>query len=172
MALSYLRKYLLVRAQIRSKRRFSKFPGEPGCNQECACGLEQRFDDVSEPVVAQAKALVLQQPGVGALDRPAALAQARAMRLATLADTRLGAAPAAQVTVALGVVSFVGKGGPDPGLDDERGPEQALEQQGLVDVGSGGSTGHRQATSVDRDVVFGSRLRQPTMLRIAAGRWD
>ena len=54
-----------------------------------ACSLEQRFDDVSEPVIAQAEALGLQQPGVGALDRPAARAQPRSVRLAALADARL-----------------------------------------------------------------------------------
>lgn len=74
-----------------------------------AGGLGQNFDDKAEPVVAQAEALVVQQPGISALDRPAAPAQTGAVQLATLADARLGATPAAQVAVTLDIMGFVGK---------------------------------------------------------------
>ena len=96
------------------KRRFSEFPCEPGCNQKYACGLEQAFDDEAEPVVAQAEALVLQQPGVGALDRPAPLAQAGAVRLAALVEAGFRAVAAAHLAVGFGVVALVGKRRPDP----------------------------------------------------------
>jgi hypothetical protein len=59
-----------------SKRRLSQFPGEASCNQEETGGLEQGLDDEALAVVAQRQASVLQDPGVAALDRPAALAQA------------------------------------------------------------------------------------------------
>ena len=59
---------------MKGKKRFSEFPSEPGCNQEYACGSEQGLNDEAEPVVAQAEAFIFQQPGVGALDRPAPLA--------------------------------------------------------------------------------------------------
>src|SRR3954447_23418650 len=57
------------------KRRFSEFAGEASRNQEETGGLGQGLDDEAEPVVAQRQALVLQQPGVAALDRPAPPAQ-------------------------------------------------------------------------------------------------
>ena len=93
-----------------TKRWFSEFPSEPGCSQEYACGLEQAFDDEAEPVIAQAETLVFQQPGVGALHRPAPLAQARAVRLAALAKAGLGAVAAAQGAVSFGVIALVGVG--------------------------------------------------------------
>jgi hypothetical protein len=42
---------------------------DAACNQEYACGLEEGLDDVADPVIAQSKALVFEQPGVAALDR-------------------------------------------------------------------------------------------------------
>src|SRR4051794_41450604 len=63
-----------------AKRRFSEFSGEALCNQEETGGLEQGLDDEPEAVVAQGETFVLQQPGVAALDRPAPLPQARAVR--------------------------------------------------------------------------------------------
>src|SRR3954454_19938303 len=89
-----------------AKRRFSEFLYEAACNQEETGGLEQRLDDEAEPVVAQRQPLVLQQPGVAALDRPAALAQARAARPAALVQARLGPERPAQLAVALGVVAL------------------------------------------------------------------
>ena len=50
------------------------------------------------------------------------------------------------------------------------GPEQALEQDGVVHVGRRRGAGYRQVAAIDRDVVLGPPLAQPTMLRIAAGR--
>jgi len=58
------------------KRRFSQLTGEASCNQKYACRLEQSLNDEAKPVIAQGEALVLQQPGIAALDRPALLAQA------------------------------------------------------------------------------------------------
>src|SRR6478672_80394 len=66
------------------KRRFSELPGETARNQEETGGLEQGLDDEAEPVVAERQTPVLQQPGVAALDGPAALAEPRAARPATL----------------------------------------------------------------------------------------
>ncbi len=129
--------------------QFSEISCEPGCNQEDACSLEQGLDDEVEPIVVQAEALVLQQPGVGALDRPAPLAQAGAIRLPALADAGFRAALAAQVAVALGVLGLVGK----------RGPEQALKQEGVVDVGRRGRASNRYATAVERDMVLGALSR-------------
>src|SRR3954465_14344067 len=73
-----------------AKRRFSEFLYEASCNQEETGGLEQGLDDEAEPFVAQGEALVLQQPGVAALDRPAPLPQPGAVRPAALVQTRLG----------------------------------------------------------------------------------
>src|SRR4051812_17680725 len=67
--------------QGRHKKRFSQFAGDASCKQEDACGLEQGLDDEAEPVIAEGEALVLQHPGVGALDRPAPLAQTGSVRL-------------------------------------------------------------------------------------------
>ena len=58
-----------------SKRRLSQFPGEAACNQEETVGLERGLDDEALAVVSERQALVLQDPGVAALDRPAALGQ-------------------------------------------------------------------------------------------------
>jgi hypothetical protein len=58
------------------ERQFSELACEPACNQKYACGLEQCLDDEAEPVIAQGKAPILEHPGIAALDRPAALAQA------------------------------------------------------------------------------------------------
>src|SRR3954454_22644368 len=57
--------------------RFSQFPSQPGCNQEYASGLQQGLNDEVAPIIAQAEALVLQQPTERALDRPAVSAQAK-----------------------------------------------------------------------------------------------
>jgi len=65
---------------------------------------------------------------------------------------------AAQLTAGLGVVALVGKRRPDPGQDGEGGLEQALEQDGVVDIGRRGHAGDRQAVPVDRDVVLGPLL--------------
>ena len=85
------------------KSRFSELAGEPPCNQEYAGGLEQRLDDEAEPVIAQSEAPVLQHPGVAALDGPAPLAQSRSAWPTTLVDVRLGAEPATEFAVVLGV---------------------------------------------------------------------
>ncbi len=66
------------------KKRFSQFACEFFCTQEYAGDLKQALDDEAEAVVAQGEALVLQQSGVAALDRPAFAAQARPFWLAPL----------------------------------------------------------------------------------------
>src|SRR3954452_24925551 len=117
------------------KRRFSEFSGEAACNQEETGGLEQGLNDEPEAVVAERQTLVLQQPGVAALDRPAPLPQPRAARLAALVEARLGPERPAQLAVGLGIVALVGEHRADAGHDREGAQEQALEQQGVVDVG-------------------------------------
>jgi hypothetical protein len=57
------------------KRRFSQFLCHASCNQKDACGLEQGLNDEAEAVVAQSETLVLQDPCIAALDRPAPFAQ-------------------------------------------------------------------------------------------------
>src|SRR3954451_12325440 len=52
---------------------------------------------------AQGEALVLQEPGVAALDRPAPLAEPRPVRPAALVEPGLGPERPAQAAVALGV---------------------------------------------------------------------
>jgi len=47
---------------------FSQFLSQPGCNQKYASGPQQGLNDEATTVVAQAKALVLQQPTERALD--------------------------------------------------------------------------------------------------------
>src|SRR5689334_17024351 len=101
------------------KRRFSELLGEAACNQEETGGLEQGLDDEAEPVVAQRQAPVLQQPGIAALDRPAALAQARAARPSALVEPGLGAERPAQLAVGLSIVALVGEHGADAGHDRE-----------------------------------------------------
>src|SRR4051794_6600817 len=141
-----------------AKRRFSELPGKLSCNQEYTSGLEQRLHDEVEPVVAQSEAPVLQNPGIAALDRPAALAQSGSVRATTLVDAWLGAEPAAKVAVALSVVPFVRKDRADAGHDREGGEEQALKDERVVDIGRGHSAGHRYAVPVSSDVVFGASL--------------
>jgi len=55
-------------------------PRHAACNHEYAGGLEQGLYDEAEPVVAQSEALVLEHPGIAALDRPASLAQSGSVR--------------------------------------------------------------------------------------------
>src|SRR3954451_24988255 len=90
------------------KTRFSQFPCQSGCNQEYASGLQQGLNDEAASVVAQAEALVLQQPTERALDGPAVSAQAGAMRSSALVDERLALAGPAELTVPLGIIAFVG----------------------------------------------------------------
>src|SRR4051812_11620261 len=90
------------------KTRFSQFPGQLGCSQKYASGLQQGLDDEPAPVVAQAEAFVLQQPTERALNRPAGSAQAPAMRPSALVDERLDLARTAELTVPLGIIAFVG----------------------------------------------------------------
>ena len=78
-------------------------------------------------MIAQAEALVLQQPGVGELGGPAPLVQAGAVRLAALVDAGFRPVHATQLTTGLSVAALVGERRPDPGQDGEEGPEQALE---------------------------------------------
>src|SRR4051794_22957490 len=95
-----------------SKRRFSQLADEATCNQEETGGLEQGLDDEAEAVVAQRQALVLQEPGVAPLDRPAPLAQPRPARPSALVQARLGPECPARLAVALGVVALVREHGP------------------------------------------------------------
>src|SRR5919205_1141859 len=136
------------------KTRFSQFSCQPGCNQEYASGLQQRLNDETATVVAQAEALVLQQPTERALDRPTVSAQAGAMRLSALVDERLDLAGAAELTVPLGIIAFVGIGIADARHDGEGGEEQPLKDERVGHVGCCGQTGHRRAVSVRGNVVL------------------
>src|SRR4051794_6922540 len=104
------------------------------------------------------EALVLEQPGVAALDRPAALAKTRSTWLATLVDVGFSIERAAESPIGLGVIAFVGEDGADAGRDREGGQEQPLEDEGVVDVGGGGKTSDRDAGPVDRDMVLRAAL--------------
>src|SRR4051794_4529998 len=75
-----------IRTQTGCQRRLSQSADEASCNQEETGGLEQGLDDEPEPVVTERRALVLQEPGVAALDRPAPPAQPRPARPAALAQ--------------------------------------------------------------------------------------
>jgi hypothetical protein len=138
--------------------RFSQFTSDAPCNQKDAGDLEQRLDDEAEPVIAECEALILQDPGVGALDRPAPLAQPRSMRLTAFVDMRLSFERAAQLAMVLGVVALVRKHGLDPGQDAEGGQEQPLEDQGVVDVRRRGRAGDGDAVAGGRDVMLGAPL--------------
>src|SRR4051812_48978533 len=141
-----------------TKRRFSELPSKPPCNQEYTSGLEQRLHDEAKPVVAQGEALVLQNPGIAALDRPAALAQSGSARPTTLVNVRLGAELAAEVAVVFGVIALVGEDRADASHDREGRQEQALEDERVVDIGCGDGAGHRNAVPVGPNVVFGAPL--------------
>src|SRR4051812_28369920 len=67
----FLEHDLRLKHGLSVKTRFSQFLSQPGCNQEYASGLQQGLNDEVAAVVAQAEALVLQQPTERALDRPA-----------------------------------------------------------------------------------------------------
>lgn len=56
--------YLVVRASL---RRFSQLVGHVACILLVAGHLEQERDEDAESVIAKSEALVLQDPGVGAL---------------------------------------------------------------------------------------------------------
>src|SRR3954468_9676671 len=124
------------------KTRFSQFPSQPGCNHEYASGLQQGLNDEVAPVVAQAEALVLQQPTEGALDRPAVSAQARAMRPSALVDEWLDLAGPAELTVPLGIIAFVGIDGADARHDAQGGQEQPLKEQRVGHVSGGDPASH------------------------------
>ena len=81
------------------------------------------------------------------------------MRLTAPVDVRLGAKPAAEVAMMLGIIAFVGEHGADAGHDRKGGQEQALEDEGVVDVGRGHDAGHRHAIPVHRDMVLGALNR-------------
>jgi hypothetical protein len=84
-----------------------------------------------------------------------------------LVDAGLNNEGAAQITVVLGVVSFVGDHGADTGHDGEGGEEQALEDDGVVDVGGCGRARDGDAVRSDRDVVLGAALA--SVGRVGAG---
>jgi cellulose biosynthesis protein BcsQ len=149
------------------KRRLSQFASEAACNQKGARRLQQGLDDEPVPVVAQRQPSVLQYPSIAALDWPAPLAQARAMRPTAFVEARLGPKRAAQFAVGLGIVALVAEHGADPGHDREGTQEQALEQDRVVDVGRGGGAGHRHAVPVHRDMVLGAPLAP--IRRVRAG---
>jgi len=138
----------------RSKRRFSQFACQPSCSQEYACCLEQGLNDEATPIVAQGEALVLQQRGIAAFHRPALLTQGRSARLAAFVDVRLGAKAAAQGAIGLGIVAPTGEQHCDPGHNGEGGKEQALEQDGVVDIGRGGYARDRHTLAGDCDLAF------------------
>src|SRR3954451_270978 len=140
------------------KTRFSQFPCQSGCNQEYASGLQQGLNDEAASVVAQAEALVLQQPTERALDGPAVSAQAGAMRSSALVDERLDLAGPAELTVPLGIIAFVGICIADARHDGEGGEKQPLKDERVGHVGGGGQAGHRRAVSVRGNVVFGAHL--------------
>lgn len=77
------------------KTQFSQFPSELWCNHKYEFGLKHGVDNMAEAVVAQAEALVFQQPDDGALNRTAPLAQPRPVGLPALVQTRFGTVHAA-----------------------------------------------------------------------------
>jgi hypothetical protein len=54
--------------------------------------------------------------------------------------------------------ALVGEHGPDPGHDGEGGQEQTLEQDRVVDVGTGGGTGDRYAIAGSGEMVLAALL--------------
>ena len=89
------------------------------------------------------------------------------MRLTALVDVRLGAKPATEVAVVLGIIALVRKHRANPGHDRKGGQEQALEDERVVDVGRGDGAGHRHAIPVGCDVILAAPLGQ--IRRIGAG---
>src|ERR1700761_8725282 len=97
------------------------------------------------------------------------------MRLTALVDVRLGAEPATEVAVVLGIIAFVREHRADPGHDRESGEEQALEDEPVVDVGRGHGAGHRHAipstamwylvSRLARSVGFGPVSSPPRLAR-------
>ena len=80
-----------ARAQQSPKSRFSQLLRQASCNQEDASRLKQRLDNEATPIVSESEALIFQHPGIAALDRPAARAEARSVRLTALVDPRFDA---------------------------------------------------------------------------------
>ena len=66
-------------------------------------------DDHAVAVVTQAEPPALQRPGVGAVDRPAALAQILSVDASALVDGRRGFEIPTEPPMLLGVVSIVGE---------------------------------------------------------------
>ena len=56
-------------------------------------------------------------------------------------------------------MSLVGEHGLDTGHDGESGEEQALENEGVVDIGRGGPARDRHTPIRDRDVLSGAQFR-------------
>src|SRR5512143_670536 len=127
---------------------------------------EQRAGGEFAAVVAQAETLVMEQPGDGAFDHPAAPAEP-AMGLDAAAGDAGEDAAAAQIGAAAGeVVGLVGvqlrraaagsaAAGP---LDRGGGIEQRLEQPAVVGVRRGQQRGEGDPGGVDQEVVFGAGL--------------
>ena len=105
---------VLGRAAARDYSMFSQLVRHASRNQEDARRLKQRLDDEAAPVISEGEALVLQAPGIAALDRPAPLAEPGSVRLAALVNARLDAEPTAQLAMVLGVVAVVRESGGGP----------------------------------------------------------
>jgi hypothetical protein len=134
--------------------------------------------DVVAAVGADEEAAALVEPGEGALDDPAVVAEPGAMLGLAPGDHRFDAALPDEAAVLVVVVAAVGEQrlGPSPGPADSaadgRHPVEQFEQLGdVVAVASGKRPGKRDAASVYEEVVLaaspaavngaGTRFRAP-----------
>ncbi len=120
--------------------------------------------DVAAVLVAGAQPLEGVQPGEAALDHPALLAQARAVRDAAAGDPRGDAAGAQLSAVTVVVVAAIGEqlprsaaGSAAPAPDRRDGIDQRDELGDVVAVAAGEGDGERDAAGVADQVVLGAR---------------
>ena len=120
--------------------------------------------DVGAAFVADVEAFVLVDPGEGALDRPAVVAETGAVRGQAARDHGLDPALPDQAAVLVVVVAAVGEqavgslAGPAGAAADRHDGVQQRDQLGhVVAVGAGHAPGQRCAVRVGQEVVLGAR---------------
>ncbi len=116
---------------------------------------------IGASLVAGAEPFELVQPGEGALDHPAHLAQSGAVGDAASRDQRLDAPLPQQAAVLVEVVAPVGIQAPGlaagtspPSADRWEGVEQGQELGDVVAIAAGESDGERGSVAVDDQVVL------------------
>ena len=141
----------------RLKGWFSERAKAVGDDEDAGRGQEGQ-DDAAQPVLPAVQPLVGQQPCAVVLDHAADRAEARAVRLAHLADEGLDAVLPAEFAVVRAGVGRIGVEPADRSTNGQGQAQQVREEPRVVDVGGRGDGGQREAVGRGHDMVLGPGL--------------